>query len=109
MAKKLFVAGIPWSTQVDSLKEAFAQAGTVTDAVIITNPATGLSKGFGFVTMSSDEEANKAIEMWNGKDFEGRTLLVNEARPDTRPPRTGGERNSGRRDDRGGFRERRSF
>lgn len=88
MAKKLYVGGLPYSTTQDALQAAFAQAGNVASAVIITDKMTGRSKGFGFVEMSTDEEAMKAIEMFNGKDFEGRTLTVNEARPMTpRPPR----------------------
>lgn len=89
MAKKLYVGGLPYSTTQDALQAAFAQAGNVTSATIIVDKMTGRSKGFGFVEMSTDEEAQKAIEMFNGKDFEGRTLTVNEARPMTpRPPRS---------------------
>lgn len=88
MAKKLYVGGLPYSTTQDALQAAFAQAGAVSSATIIMDRMTGRSKGFGFVEMESDEDAQKAIEMFNGKDFEGRTLTVNEARPMTpRPPR----------------------
>jgi cold-inducible RNA-binding protein len=91
MATKLYVGGIPYSTQEDALKELFAQAGTVVSAVIIMDKMSGRSKGFGFVEMSSEEEAQKAISMFNDQDFEGRKLTVNEARPmEARPPRTGG-------------------
>lgn len=91
MAKKLYVGGIPYNTTEDGLRQAFEQAGAVTSATIITDKVTGRSRGFGFVEMASDEDAAKAIEMWNGKDFEGRTLTVNEARPmENRPPRSGG-------------------
>ena len=92
MAKKLYVGGLPYTTTEDSLKTAFAQAGAVESAVIIMDKMSGRSKGFGFVEMTNDDDAAKAIEMFNGKDFEGRTLTVNEARPMTeRPPRrTGG-------------------
>ncbi len=92
MAKKLYVGGLPYSTTEDSLKTAFSQAGAVSSSVIIMDKMSGRSKGFGFVEMESDDDAAKAIEMFNGKDFEGRTLTVNEARPMTeRPPRrTGG-------------------
>ncbi len=70
------------------MKDAFSQAGTVETATIIVDKMSGRSKGFGFVEMASDEEATKAIELWNGKEFEGRTLTVNEARPmEARPPR----------------------
>ena len=105
MAKKLYVGGLPYSTTDDALKEAFAQAGTVESATIIMEKMTGRSKGFGFVEMSSDEEAQAAIEMLNGKDFGGRNLTVNEARPlEPRAPRAGGF-GGGRRDfgGRGGF------
>jgi len=81
MALKLYVGGLPYSTTDDALKQAFAQAGTVTSATVIIDRMSGRSKGFGFVEMSTDEEAQKAIEMFHGKDFEGRTLTVNEARP----------------------------
>jgi len=91
MAKKLYVGGLPYTSTEDALKTVFSQAGTVTSATIIMDRMSGRSKGFGFIEMSTDEEAQKAIEMFNGKDFEGRTLTVNEARPMTeRPPRTGG-------------------
>ncbi len=81
MAKKLYVGGLPYSTTDDELRNAFAQAGSVESATIIIDKMTGRSKGFGFVEMSSDEEAQKAIELWDNKDFGGRTLKVNEARP----------------------------
>lgn len=81
MAKKLYVGGLPYASTNESLKEAFSQAGNVESAVVIMDKMTGRSKGFGFVEMSTDEEAQAAINMWNGKDFEGRTITVNEARP----------------------------
>ncbi len=91
MATKLYVGGLPYSTQEDALKELFSQAGSVTSAVIIMDKMSGRSKGFGFVEMSSDDEAQKAISMFNEQEFEGRKLTVNEARPmEARPPRTGG-------------------
>lgn len=90
MAKKLYVGGIPYSSTDASLKEAFSQAGNVVSASIIMDRMTGRSKGFGFVEMASDEEASAAIDMFNGKDFEGRSLTVSEARPMTdRPARRG--------------------
>ena len=98
MAKKLYVGGLPYSTTDAELKDAFGQAGSVVSAVIIMDKMSGRSKGFGFVEMSSDEEATKAIDMWNGKDFGGRTLTVNEARPMEERPRRdfrGGGGNSG--------------
>lgn len=93
MAKKLYVGGLPYSTNADSLKAAFAQAGNVESAVVIMDKMTGRSKGFGFVEMSADNEAQAAIDMWNGKDFEGRTITVNEARPlEPRNGNGGGDR-----------------
>ncbi len=90
MAKKLYVGGLPYATTQEELGEAFAQAGKVESAIIITDKMSGRSKGFGFVEMATDEDAQKAIEMFNGKDFSGRTLTVNEARPmEPRAPRGG--------------------
>ncbi|HVU75439.1 MAG TPA: RNA-binding protein [Candidatus Paceibacterota bacterium] len=98
MAKKLYVGGLPYATTDDELREAFSQAGAVDSAVIIMDKMSGRSKGFGFVEMSTEEEAQKAIDLWNGKDFGGRTLTVNEARPMEERPR-----NNFRGNDRGGF------
>ena len=81
MNKKLFVGNLSYDTNEDALKELFSEAGTVESAVIITDKMSGRSKGFGFVEMSSDEETEKAIEMLNGKEIDGRSLTVNEARP----------------------------
>ena len=81
MGAKLYVGGISYNTSEEALNEAFSQAGTVVSAVIITDKMSGRSKGFGFVEMSSPEEAEKAIELWNGKELDGRNLTVNEARP----------------------------
>ena len=97
MAKKLYVGGLSYSTIEDTLKDLFSQAGTVETATIIVDKMSGRSKGFGFVEMSTDEEAQKAVEMFNGKELEGRTLTVNEARPMTeRPPRRDFDRGRGR-------------
>ncbi len=85
MSTKLYVGGIPYKTTEEALAAAFADAGEVLSAKIITDRMTGRSKGFGFVEMADEESAQKAIEMWHGKEFEGRTLTVNEARP--LPPR----------------------
>lgn len=91
MAKKLYVGSLSYSTTDDALKATFSAAGTVVSASIIIDKMSGRSKGFGFVEMSTDEEAVKAIEMFNGKEVDGRTIIVNEARPMTeRPPRRGG-------------------
>lgn len=81
MAKKLFVGGVPFSCTNEALKAHFEQAGTVESATIIMDRATGRSKGFGFVEMATEEEAEKAISMLNGTDMEGRAINVSEARP----------------------------
>lgn len=101
MPKKLYVGGLPYATTDAELKDAFSQAGSVVSAVIIMDKMSGRSKGFGFVEMASDEEAQKAIEMWNGKDFGGRSLTVNEARPMEERPRNNFR--SGGGNDRGGY------
>ncbi len=100
MAKKLYVGGLSYSTTEDTLRNEFSKAGNVDSAAVITDKMTGRSKGFGFVEMSSEDEARKAIEMFNGKELDGRKVTVNEARPmEARPPRQGGfDRGS-----RGGF------
>src|SRR3989344_1009395 len=98
MTKKLYVGGLSYNTSDSALKETFAQAGTVESATVIMDKTSGRSKGFGFVEMSSEEEAQKAIEMFNGKELDGRNLTVNEARP-MEPRREGGFS----RGDRGGF------
>jgi RNA recognition motif-containing protein len=106
MATKLYVGGLPYSTQEDALREYFSTAGNVTSAVIIMDKMSGRSKGFGFVEMASDEEAQSAISMFNDKEFEGRKLTVNEARPmEARPPRTGGSNGGYGGGSRGGRRE----
>ena len=81
MAKKLYVGGIPYATTDTELKDLFEQTGKVLSAVIIIDKMTGRSKGFGFVEMANDADADRAIEEWNGKEFQGRALTVNEARP----------------------------
>lgn len=86
MAKKLYVGGVSYQTTEAGLRDAFSQCGTVVSAAIIIDKMTGRSKGFGFVEMSTDDEANAAIDMWNGKELEGRKLTVNEARPMTERP-----------------------
>lgn len=91
MAKRLFVGNLSFDTNEEGLRNAFAQAGTVATATVIINPMSGRSKGFGFVEMSSDAEADAAISMWNGKELDGRPLVVNEARPfEPRPRRDNG-------------------
>lgn len=102
MAKKLYVGSLSYDTVEQALKDLFGQAGTVESATIIMDRMTGRSKGFGFVEMSTDEEAQKAIEMFNGKELDGRTLVVNEARPmEPRAPRGDGGFHRGGRG--GGF------
>jgi RNA recognition motif-containing protein len=100
MAKKLYVGSLSYDTTEATLKDAFSQAGTVESAVVITDRMSGRSKGFGFVEMSTDEEAQAAIELWNGKELDGRRIIVNEARPqEDRPQRSFG----GSRGGRGGY------
>ncbi len=88
MAANLFVGNLAYTTDDAKLAEAFAQAGTVASAKVIKDKYSGRSRGFGFVEMSSDEEAKKAIELFNGKDLDGRPLVVNEARPPQQTART---------------------
>lgn len=88
MAKKLYVGGISYGTSEDALKAYFAAAGAVESASIIMDKMTGRSKGFGFVQMVTDADADNAINMFNGKALDGRNLTVNEARPmEPRAPR----------------------
>lgn len=81
MNSKLYVGGIPYTSTTDDLKEHFGAAGKVMSAQIIIDKMTNRSKGFGFVEMSSEEEAQKAIGMYHDQDFQGRRLTVNIARP----------------------------
>ncbi|MCX6790962.1 MAG: RNA-binding protein [Candidatus Gribaldobacteria bacterium] len=91
MAKKLYIGGLSYNSTEDSLKNHFAQAGTVESASIIIDKFSGRSKGFGFVEMSTEDEAQKAIETLNNSELDGRSISVAEARPMTdRPARTGG-------------------
>ncbi len=95
---RLYVGNLPYQTTGDDLKNAFSSAGTVTSAQVITDKISGRSKGFGFVEMSTDDEAKAAIEMWNGKELDGRALTVNEARPmEPRAPRSNGGFGGGNR------------
>ena len=79
--KNIFVGSLPWSTDDQKLRDLFTQFGEVLNAKVIMDRATGRSKGFGFVEMSDDTQAADAIAKLNGTDFDGRTLVVNEARP----------------------------
>ena len=94
MNTKLFVGNLSFNTTENDLQDAFAVHGTVTEANLITDRSTGRPRGFGFVTMGSPEEAQKAIDAMNGATLDGRNLTVNEARP--REERTGGGFRGGR-------------
>ena len=87
MATKLFVGSLSWNTTDDQLKDFFATVGTVVSASVIVDRDTNRSKGFGFVEMSSDEEAKAAVDQLNNKELDGRTIVVNEARPREERPR----------------------
>ena len=87
-SNKLYVGGLPYSVTEGSLEELFSAHGTVESAKVITDRMTGRSRGFGFVEMSSQEEAQQAIDKLNGTDLEGRSLTVNEAKP--KEQRSGG-------------------
>lgn len=88
MGKKLYVGNLPFSATEQILTDTFSQCGTVDSVKIITDRDTGRSKGFGFVEMSQDSEAQSAISKFNGADYEGRAMTVNEAKP--MAPREGG-------------------
>lgn len=81
MNNKLFVGSLPWAIDNAQLEQLFSQFGKVISAQVLKDRETGRSRGFGFVEMSSDEEAQKAIEALNGSDMEGRKIVVNVARP----------------------------
>ncbi len=111
MATKLFVGGLSWDTTEDSLRTLFSQVGAVTSATIITDKFSGKSRGFGFVEMANADDTAKAIQELNGKQLDGRTIVVNEAKPlaprDNRGGFGGGDRRGGggydrRGGDRGG-------
>lgn len=90
MGTKLYVGSLPYSTNEQELSQLFSQYGTVQSAKVITDRYTGQSRGFGFVEMSTGEEAQKAIAALNGSNMGGRTLVVNEARPQEKRPYGGG-------------------
>ncbi len=93
MSNRLYIGNLPYTTTEDELREAFEPFGTVVSSRIITDRETGRSRGFGFVEMSTDEEANKALSGMNGAAFGGRTLKVDLARPrDERGDRGGSRR-----------------
>ncbi len=106
MGKKLYVGNLPYSVRDGDLEQAFGQFGAVTSAKVMMERDTGRSKGFGFVEMGSDEEAQSAINGMNGQPLGGRSVVVNEARPmEERPPRSGGGGfgGGGRREGGGGY------
>jgi RNA recognition motif-containing protein len=102
MGRKLYVGNLPYSATEQVLVDTFTECGTVASAKIITDRETGRSKGFGFVEMSTDEEAAGAIEKFNGAAWEGRQMTVNEAKPQA--PREGGGGGGGRGGSGGGGR-----
>jgi len=95
MGNKIYVGGLPFSTTEGQLEEIFSAHGTVESARVITDKFTGKSRGFGFVEMSSSNEAQKAIESVNGTEIEGRTLTVNEAKPQEKRSGFGDDRRGG--------------
>ena len=100
---RLFVGNLPYQTTDNDLQDHFAPAGVVSSVNVMMDKFTGKSRGFAFVEMSTVEEANKAVEMFHDKDFQGRALTVNIARPrEDRPPRSGGGGGGG--DGGGGYR-----
>ena len=106
MSKKLYIGNLPFSLEDADLSRLFAQAGTVASARVVLDPATGRKRGFGFVEMSSEDEAQAAVTMFNGSDVDGRSIVVDIARE--RAPREGGFNGGGggdrpRRRDGGGF------
>lgn len=103
MGKKLYVGNVSFQASEDDLRELFSKAGEVVSAKLITDAATGRARGFGFIEMGSDAEAQKAISMLNNTSFMERNIIVSEAKPQERRERGGGP---GR--DRGGFGNRRS-
>ena len=102
MGSKIYVGGLPYATTDEQLQEIFSAHGTVESARVITDKSTGRSRGFGFVEMSSSGEAQRAIQALNGTDLEGRSLTVNEARPQENRSGFGGNRGSERRGGGGG-------
>ena len=99
MAVKLYVGNLPYSTTDEDLRELFSEYGTIVSTAVISDRDTGRSKGFGFVELEDDAQAKAAIEALNGKDMNGRALVVNEARPREERPRRdfngGGNRGGG--------------
>jgi len=97
MSTKLFVGNLSFNATENDLQDAFAQFGTVTEVNLMMDRTTNRPRGFAFVTMSSEQEAEKAIQGMNGEELDGRALTVNQARPrEDRPPRPGGQGGGGR-------------
>jgi RNA recognition motif-containing protein len=96
MSQKLFVGGIAFSTTNEGLRDFFAQSGSVLSANVVTDQFSGQSRGFGFVEMSTAEEAQQAVSMLNGRQLDGRQLKVEVAKPKTDRPRSGGNYGGGR-------------
>ena len=107
MSARLFVGNLPFTTTENDLQDHFAQAGSVIAVNIMQDRATGRSRGFAFVEMASQEDASKAISMFHQKDFQGRPLTVNEARPREERPQGGGGGGRGGGGGGGGYRDRR--
>ena len=103
MEKKLYVGGLSYDTTEAGLRDAFSQAGEVVSAAVITDKMSGRSRGFGFVEMSTEEGAQKAIDMWNGYDLGGRRVTVSIARPKERRPRDDDRKDNYQRNDEGGY------
>jgi RNA recognition motif-containing protein len=103
MTTKLYVGSLSYDTTEDSLKDFFSKAGTVSSASIIIDKFSGRSKGFGFVEMSNEDEAKKAIEELNGKELDGRSIVVDEAKPMEKKP----FRNDDNRGGGGGYNDKR--
>ena len=104
MGNKLYVGNLPYSVRDEDLQQSFGQFGAVTSAKVMMERDTGRSKGFGFVEMGNDAEAQAAIAGMNGQPLGGRSVVVNEARPmEARPPRTGGFGGGGDRSGGGGY------
>ena len=105
MALKLYVGNLSYTTTEDGLRDLFSEAGGVTSSSVIKDKISGRSRGFGFIEMDTEDAAQKAVEMFNGKEFEGRKLVVNEAQPMTPRP----QRSFDRGGDRGGYGRRDSY
>ena len=102
MSKKLFVGGLSWGSDDESLRQAFEKFGQISEAKVITDRETGRSRGFGFVSFASDSAAAAALSEMDGKELDGRTIKVNEAQE--RPARSGGGYSGGGRSSGGGDR-----